>query len=136
MSQPGWVFDPTLDRHTYIRQLLSSYRSTPTTAGGVRPADRRLAERLYQQRVPLEMIQAAFYLAAGRRIFRDFDAPPLAPIQSLHYFLPVIDEIRHHHDIDPDYIRFVAWKVDNAERLLAEAREIIEGRASPRSQGN
>jgi hypothetical protein len=117
-------FDSTLDRTTYVRRVLDSYRRTPTTAGRVRPADRRLAGQLYDRRVPLDAIQAAFHLAAARRIFRDFHAPPLAPIQSLHYFLPVLDEIRH-QPIDPEYLEYLAWKVDNADAELQRMREII-----------
>lgn len=125
MSHHNWEnFDPTLDRQLYVQRLLQDYRRTPTTAGRVRPADRRLAEHLYNQRVPLARIQAAFALAAARRIFRDFNAPPLPPIQSLHYFLPVIDEIRC-QPLDPDYLAYVNWKVDNADQLLAEARELL-----------
>ena len=122
------ALDPTLDREAYVRRLLESYRRTPTTAGRIRPADRRLAHQLYDQRVSLDTVQAAFYLAAARRIFRDFQAPPLAPIQSLHYFLPVLDEIRS-QPIDPDYISYLAWKVQNAKRELQRMREIIARRA-------
>lgn len=119
-------FDPTLDRATYVRRLLDSYRRTPTTAGRVRAADRRLARQLYDRRVPLDAVQAAFHLAAARRIFRDFQAPPLAPIQSLHYFLPVLDEIRR-SPIDPEYLEYLAWKVQNADAELQRMREIIAG---------
>ncbi len=98
MSQPhdlaphtGWVFDPDLDCQQYVQRVLNSYRQTPTTAGKVRPADRRLAIELFESGVPLSMVQAAFSLAASRRIFRDPEAAPLHPIRSLHYFLPVLD---------------------------------------------
>jgi hypothetical protein len=129
MSQQRWgVFDPTLDRQHYVRRVLDEYRRAPTTAGRVRPADRHLAERLYDQRVPLDVVLAAFSMAVARRLFRDFQAPPLPSIQSLHYFLPVIDEIRSSRSIDPDYLDYVAWKVDNADQLLAEARELLNRR--------
>jgi hypothetical protein len=119
-------WDPALDRATYVRRLLDSYRRTPTAAGRVRPADRRLAGQLYDRRVPLDTVQAAFYLAAARRIFRDFQAPPLAPIQSLHYFLPVLDEIRC-RPINPEYLEYLAWKVQNADAELQRMREVIAG---------
>jgi hypothetical protein len=123
-------FDPAIERATYVRHLLDSYRRTPTTAGRVRPADRRLAGQLYDRRVPLEAVQAAFHLAAARRIFRDFQAPPLAPIQSLHYFLPVLDEVCN-RSIDPEYLDYLAWKVQNADAELRRMRETIAG-PSPR----
>ena len=106
----GWVFDPDLDCQQYIQRLLDSYRQTPTTAGWVRPADRRLAIQLFQRGVPLSMVEAAFSLAAARRTFRDPAATPLSPIRSLHYFLPVLDEIRS-EPVDPEYIRYIEWKL-------------------------
>jgi hypothetical protein len=106
----GWVFDPDLSREQYVQRLLDAYRQTPTTAGRVRPADRRLAVELFDRGVPLSMVQAAFSLAAARRIFRDPEAAPLHPIRSLHYFLPILDEIRS-EPIGPDYIRYVEEKL-------------------------
>lgn len=119
-------WDPALDRAAYVRRLIDSYRRTPTTAGRVRPADRRLAGQLYDRRVPLDTVQAAFYLAAARRLFRDFQAPPLAPIQSLHYFLPVLDEIRR-QSIDPEYLEYLTCKVENADAELQKIWELIGG---------
>lgn len=77
----------------YVARLLELYRHTPGTRGHVRPADRRLAALLCARGVPLETVHAALLLASARRTFRPAAAPPLAPIASLHYFLPVIDEI-------------------------------------------
>ncbi len=109
-AHPGWVFDPGLGREQYVQRVLDAYRQTPTTAGRVRPADRRLAVRLFYRGVPDSMVQAAFSLAAARRTFRDPEAGPLSPIRSLHYFLPVLDEIRC-EPIGPDYIRYIEWKL-------------------------
>ncbi len=117
-----WSFDTTLSRDQYVRRLLDSYRHNPTTAGHVRRADRHLAQQLYEQEVPLDLVEAAFSLAAGRRIFRDLDVPPLAPVRSLHYFLPVIDEIRENPIIVPEYIRHVDDRVRNADQILAMYR--------------
>ncbi len=110
LAHLGWVFDPDLGHEQYVQSLLDAYRQTPTTAGRVRLADRRLAVQLFDRGVPLSMVQAAFSLAAFRRIFRDSEAAPLHPIRSLHSFLPVPDELRS-EPIDPDYIRYIEWKL-------------------------
>ncbi len=110
LAHLGWVFDPDLGSEQYVHRLLDAYRQTPTTAGRVHPADRRLAVQLFEHGVPLAMLQAAFSLAAARRIFRDPDATPLHPIRSLHYFLPVLDEIRS-EPVDSEYIRYIEWKL-------------------------
>jgi hypothetical protein len=77
----------------YADQLLALYRKTPGTCGHVRCADRRLAAALRARGVPLETVQTALLLASARRVFRPATATPLPPIGSLHYFLPVIDEL-------------------------------------------
>jgi len=127
MSPPAlwWDFDPTTDRTHYVRRLLDSYRHTPTCAGRVRREDQRLAYRLFDQRIPLRLVEAALTLAAARRLFRSNQAEPIFPIRSLHYVLPLIEEIRQ-KPIDPDYIDYIAFKVQNAERELKRIRKILE----------
>ena len=84
MSEPAiwWHFERALDRRQYVQRLLDGYRHTPTCAGNVRREDRRLAHRLYDQRIPLPLVEAAFSLAAMRRLYRPLEAPPLAPVRS------------------------------------------------------
>ena len=45
--------------------------------------------------IPLTTVETAFLLASVRRAARRPDAIPLGPIRSLHYFLPVIEELLH-----------------------------------------
>lgn len=118
MNEPTcwWDFDPTLDRRQYVRSVLDSYGRAPTCAGRVRREDRRLAHRLYDRRVPLCLVEAAFTLAALRRLHRA-DQAHLVPIRSLHYFLPIIEEIRQ-QAVDPGYIEYAEWKVRNADKKL------------------
>jgi hypothetical protein len=59
----------------------------------VRRADRLVAVQLQQRGVPLSTVENALALAATRRMIRPDGAPPLPPIRSLAYFLPVIDEV-------------------------------------------
>jgi hypothetical protein len=81
------------DKQAYVQEVLSLYRRLPGTRSRPRPADRRLAEKLYHRGVRLDVIEVAMRLALGRRNARPPDADPLPPIRSLHYFLPVIDEL-------------------------------------------
>jgi hypothetical protein len=43
--------------------------------------------------INLSTLETAFVLAAARRSLRSPDAPPFVPIRSMHYFLPVSEEI-------------------------------------------
>jgi hypothetical protein len=105
-----WVFDPTMDREHYVREILELYRTTPTTCGRVRPDDHRLALSFYQQRIPFTAVEGAFVLAADRRARRDATRPALAPIQSLRYFQPILREILD-TPIDPADISYLWHKM-------------------------
>ncbi len=84
------------DQKAYVQEVLSLYRRLPDTAA-LRPrqADRQLAAELYRRGVRLDVLEVALRLALGRRQARPRHAEPLPPIRSLHYFLPVIDEMPH-----------------------------------------
>jgi hypothetical protein len=80
-------------RQAYVRDLLHRYLATPGVHGRVRHADRELAARLYDQRVPLFAVQNAFIVAAARRTRHNAYSTPMPPIRSLHYFVPVLREV-------------------------------------------
>lgn len=93
-------------RQCYAQQVIDLYRRTPGASGFARRADRCLAATLFDRRVPLEIVHAALLLAAARRAQRPNGATPLARIASLHYFLPIIDELLKAQP-DPGYIRYL-----------------------------
>ena len=92
----------------YVRDLLHAYLDLPDTPARARPPDRILARSLFAQAVPLDLVRAAFALASARRASRPPKSPSLQPVRSLHYFLPVLEELRLSSP-DPAYL----------ERLLA-----------------
>ncbi len=95
----------------YIRRVLEAYRKTPGTMGVVRRPDRVLAAQLYQRGISVSVIENAFVLAATRRLMRPADAPPLGPIRSLAYFLPVIEEVLGLR-VSPDYFQYLRQKIE------------------------
>ena len=97
-------------REEYVRRVLQAYRETPGTTGRVHQHDRQLAAQLHQRGVAFEAVENALVLAAARRLFRPADAPPLAAVRSLAYFLPVIEEVLE-RKISPDYFRYVRNKL-------------------------
>ena len=106
-------------RSTYVQTLLKAYLDLPETPLRSRPvdrrlahqlydralplktlltalllaSDRRLAHQLYDRALPLKTLLTALLLASARRLTREPQAPPLQPIRSLHYFVPVIEEV-------------------------------------------
>jgi len=78
----------------YVHALLREYLDLPDTPAKARPPDRTLARSLFAQDVPLDLVRAAFALASARRESRPPTSPQLQPVRSLHYFLPVLEELR------------------------------------------
>ena len=82
----------------YVEDILRLYRYLPGACGHVRSADRRLAADLYRQQIPFKLLKTALLLGAARRLTSM--SPPSSPIRSLHYFLPILDELQQYLPID------------------------------------
>ncbi len=97
------------DLEAYRQVLLDLYLRLPDTPRRLSRYDLRLVRQLWEQQVPLQVVETAFLLASARRAARRPDAVPLGPIRSLHYFLPVIEELLHtslhHGDVYLNYLR-------------------------------
>jgi len=90
----------------YVHKVLEAYRNTPGTCGH----PRRLAIQLYQRGVPLHAVENALVLAAVRRLIRPADAPPLATVRSLAYFIPIIEEVLE-TDVGEEYFQYARQKL-------------------------
>jgi hypothetical protein len=86
---------------SYVAEVLRLYTLLPDTPDWPRPHDRRLALELARQQVPLDQIRAAFILGTARRARSP--SAPLPPIRSLHYFLPILEEVQQGPP-DPSYL--------------------------------
>jgi hypothetical protein len=102
-------------KKNYIRRVLDAYRRTPGTTGAVRRNDRLLAAALYDRGVSATTVENALILAASRRLFRPPDAVPLQLIRSLHYLLPVIDEVLQLR-ISQDYFRYLQFHIERIQQ--------------------
>ena len=109
-----------ISKNDYIRKVLDAYRRTPGTTGVIRRNDRLLAAALYDRGVSVTAVENALLLAASRRIFRPPDAIPLQPIRSLHYLLPVIDEVLRLR-VSQDYFRYLQFHIDRARQNNASS---------------
>jgi hypothetical protein len=98
-------------REEYVRKVLDAYRQTPGTTGNIRRQDRLLAAELHDLAIPLKTVENALVLAAARRLLRPADAPPLAPVRSLAYFQPVIDEVQE-LKVSDDYFQHLRRRLD------------------------
>ena len=98
------------DRETYRQAVISLYLRLPHTPPRLSRFDLRLLHQLWQRQIPLTVIETAFLLASLRRAARRPDAIPLGPIRSLHYFVPVIEELLA-NPIPESYLAYLRSKV-------------------------
>jgi hypothetical protein len=94
----------------YADAALQLYLRLPETP--LRPSsnDRQTAETLHARGITLAAIESALLLGSLRRLARSPGLPPLSPIHSLAYFLPVIEEILF-NPVPNDYLGYLRKKV-------------------------
>ena len=111
-------------RQAYVNAVERNYVRLPGTPLSASRRDRKLAGALYDRRVPLKVVWAAFVTAAARWAIRSPEQRKLETIRTLHYFVPAIDEVLETSP-DPDYLHYLAAKlrlfVAEKERRLAAA---------------
>jgi hypothetical protein len=111
-------------RQTYVNAVVANYVRLPGTPLRASRRDRRLAAELYDRRVPLRVVWAAFVIAAVRWALRGPEQRMLERIRTLYYFLPAIDEVLAIPP-EPDYVQYLAAKlrpfVADKEQLLVAA---------------
>jgi len=104
----------------YVRAILDCYLWLPGTATVTSRHDRRCAQQLYRRGIPLDVVRSAMVVAMARRTFRRGD--PLPRVRAVHYFLPVVEELRE-FPCDPGYVQYLELQL----RPLADAKAAQSG---------
>ena len=99
-----------MTEQAYVRAIRAVYLQLPNTHPSFSRSDRRLAETLFQRRIPFNVVRSALLLVTARRICRDPAASALPPVRSLHYFIPAIDEILR-QPLPAGYVRYLESKI-------------------------
>lgn len=94
----------------FIAGVLNLYLSLPQTPARASRTDRQLAAQWYAQKLNWEVLESAMLLAAARRSLRDPALPLLPPIRSLHYFVPLLEEVLA-TPLAPEYVRYLRSKL-------------------------
>ena len=98
------------DSDDYVAEVLKLYLELPETPRKANTNDKITAAGLYERGIQMTTVESAFLLASVRRLGRSPDLPPLTPIRSLAYFLPVIQEILE-KQVNDDYLKYLRMKV-------------------------
>jgi hypothetical protein len=99
-----------MTEQAYVRVVHQLYLQMPNTSGRFSRADRQLAQTLHQRGIPIDIIRSGLLLATARRLCRNPASPPLPPVRSLHYFLPVLDEILL-QPLPDRYLHYLEFKI-------------------------
>lgn len=115
--------DPSSDPATYAATVLVTYLELPETPLRASVQDQWQVRRLHDRGVSLSLVEAALLLASLRRLIRPADVPPLPPIRSLAYFLPVIDELLS-HPVPDTYVQYLRLKLRRVAAEKATSAEV------------
>jgi hypothetical protein len=119
----------------YVEAVLGRYVWLPDTPSRTSRHDRRLALSLYDQGIPLIVVEAALLLGAARRAFRGPHLPSLPSVRALAYFKPLVAEILEEpRDPDHGYLAYMLAKLRPlAERKAEHHRRhtMVDTEASP-----
>lgn len=105
----------------YLAAVLELYLQLPETPSRTGPHDTRSAAVLLARGISLATIEAAFLLASLRRLGRSPDMPKLAPIRSLAYFFPVIQELLD-NPLPDGYLEYMRRKIRSFGRELKNTK--------------
>jgi hypothetical protein len=104
-----------MTQQAYIQAIRSLYLQRPNTHRRFSRSDRQLASVLYQSGFSFDLVRSALLLATARRLARD-PAHPLPPVRSLHYFLPVVDEIQR-QPLPRSYLQYLEHKINSLSTI-------------------
>jgi hypothetical protein len=94
----------------FVAQVLNLYLSLSHTPARTSRTDRQLAAQWYAQGLTWDTLEGALLLAAARRSLRDPALPTLPPIRSLHYFVPLLEEVLA-TPLAPEYMQYLRRKL-------------------------
>jgi hypothetical protein len=97
----------SIESEAYVRATIALYRRLTGATARTCRRELELARQWQALAIPLALIEAALRLAIARRNDRPPDAAPLPAIRSLHYLVPIIDELQRSGVTDTylDYLR-------------------------------
>jgi hypothetical protein len=111
-------------RQAYVDAVVTNYVRLPGTPLRASRQDRLFARMLYEMRVPLRVVYAAFVLAIARREVRSASLPRLPTIRTLRFFLGAIEEAGQ-TQLNPTYVQYLAAKI---KPLVAEKDAALRSR--------
>ena len=86
----------------YVDRVRRLFAGASCVQGTFTPSDARLAAAWHARGIAIETVRRAWLLGCTRKSFSLIDRPSAAPIRSLRYFAPLLEEVLA-EDFPPDY---------------------------------
>lgn len=117
-------------KQDFVDAILKMYLALPDTPDRFNSNDCFVAKAWFEQGISILQVQQAMTLAQIRRGFRRSDDIPLNPIRSLHYFVPIIQEIQT-QPMDEKYFRYLQLKLKQITNLNANSNGTRSNSSDP-----
>jgi hypothetical protein len=107
------------EEESYVGSVRKRFMTLGCATGRFSPPDEQLARDLEQKGIPLAVVEDAMLIGACRKYVSWLNSGPSAPIASLHYFEPIIEEVME-RPFPTGYRDYMRLQVDKLARLHAE----------------
>lgn len=111
----------------FVNTVLARYLELPDTPLRTSFADQRLARQLMDRGIGLKVVESAMLLGSLRRLTRPADLPPLQPVRSLAYFLPLVEELLT-QPLPDGYVGYLRSKLAQLQAAMVQKTTFSDDR--------
>ena len=111
----------------FVNTVLARYLELPDTPLRTSFADQRLARQLMDRGIGLDVVESAMLLGSLRRLTRPAGLPPLQPIRSLAYFLPLVEELLA-QPLPDGYVGYLRSKLARLQSAMVQKTTLSDDR--------
>ena len=127
---PGEPAGEVSAERAYVERVRQLFGEAACVQGTFTPSDERLAAAWQARGIEFETVRRAWLLGCTRKSFSLLDRPSAAPIRSLRYFAPLLEEVLA-ESFPPDYWNHLQFNLGRCEQHWRRKPETAPGRARP-----
>ena len=126
-SEPADGVSPA---RAYVERVRRLFSRASCVQGMFTPSDERLAASWHARGIEFERVRRAWLLGCTRKSFSLIDRPSAAPIRSLRYFVPILEEVLA-EGFPADYWSHLQFNLERCEEHWRRHPATAPGRARP-----
>lgn len=118
---PFPVKDRAFSESAFVEQVRSLLLQYPIVSCSFGAADQRMAADLFRRGVPFEQVERALLLGLTRKYVSSLNSTASAGIYSLHYFLPLLEEVAE-TEVTGDYWEYLRSRLRKLDAAWLDQR--------------